>query len=199
MKRILLVMLATIASVSAFANHILDFDVNSGNTGINGNQTVGWQFDVNTQIIVTHLSWYDHGQDGIDEHEVGLWDTGGNLLVSAVLGSGTSEALDGIWRTVDVADTILTVGSGYIVGGYNGATSTDVLKANVSQTVASEITFVDATFSNFGATLDRPTIFSVASSGFYGPSFQYQAVPEPATMVALGLGAAALLRRRRKA
>lgn len=201
MKRILFTTLAVSASISAFAANAINFDVNTGSTGINSNQTVGWQFNVNTEITVTHLAWYDHDQDGIDRHEVGIWAPDGTLITSDILPGGTAATLDGIWRIIDVADVVLTVGNGYIVGGYNGNTSTDVLKYDVNDTVASQLTFVDATFSNINGNFERPTNFSAAVSGFYGPSFNYVdgAVPEPGSMIALGAGIAALLRRRKKA
>lgn len=52
------------------------------------------------------------------------------------------------------------------------------------------------------SSTSQGTTFAAAPNGFSSPLFvqfrQAQAVPEPATMAALGLGAAALLRRRRR-
>jgi len=200
MKSIFAIAAFLAGTVYASANPVLNFDVNSGNSGANNDQTVGWMFNVDSVITVTHLSWYDHDQDGIDEHEVGIWAPDASLVASVVIPSGTAATLDGIWRIVDIPDVVLQVGAGYVVGGYNGASSTDVLKANTSQTVAPQITFVDAMYSETGLGFVRPDQFSIATSGFYGPSFNYQvgAVPEPATMLALAAGGAALLRRRNR-
>lgn len=189
-----------VLSGAAMAQHAIDFDHASGSIGANNGQSVGWQFDVNTSVLATHLTWYDENGDGlVVDHDVAIWDPSGAMIASANIGAGTSETLDGLWRTVDITDVVLSVGAGYIIGGYNPTTS-DVLRSDVtSHVVDSRLDFVDATFSGFGATLERPTNFSVASTGFYGPSFNLAPVPEPATMAALGLGAAALLRRRRKA
>ena len=100
----------------------------------------------------------------------------------------------------------LTPGAGYIIGGENFARSTDFLSFNVSgQVVDPRISFVDATFTGFGSGLNRPTNFSGATTGFYGPGFTIQAVqvtPEPASMVlvATGLiGIGGIVCRRRKA
>jgi len=191
---------ALVLSGAVMAQHAINFDDGSGLIGANSDQSVGWQFDVNTAVFATHLAWHDDGGDGlVARHEVGIWDSGGTLLTSAIIPAGTVATLDGIWRVVDIPDVLLAVGSGYIVGGYNGSTS-DVMRYDVdNHVVDSRLDFVDATFSGINGIFERPTSFSVADTGFYGPSFKLDAVPEPATMAALGLGVAAMLRRRRRA
>ncbi|MCC6403231.1 MAG: DUF4082 domain-containing protein [Fimbriimonadaceae bacterium] len=196
MKRTLILAMASLAGTASAFNAV-DFDPNSGNTGGNNDQSVGWQFDVVNSITVTHLTWFDADLDGLSaRHEIGIWDPNGNLLVSGIMPAGTSANLDGIWRQLDVADTVLSVGTGYIVGGFNGANQSDRLAFNVNQSVNANITFIDATFSGINGIFERPTNFSSAVNGFYGPSFQ--AVPEPATMIALAAGLAALAARRRR-
>ncbi len=65
-----------------------------------------------------------------------------------------------------------------------------------------DISFVSATFSNINTALERPTIFSSATSGFYGPSFTVSttAVPEPSsilgTAVAGAFGCGFILKRK---
>lgn len=197
MKKLSILTLALAVSVSAHAFNAVDFDPNSGSTGANSDQSVGWQFDVINSITVTHLTWFDQDLDGLsNRHEIGIWDSSGTLLVSGIMPSGTSAALDGIWRTLDVTDTVLGPGKGYIVGGFNGGDATDRLAFNVNQTVNPNISFVDATFSDINGVFERPTNFSSADTGFYGPSFQ--AVPEPVSMIALGVGLAALAKKRRR-
>ena len=61
----------------------------SGTPLVNGPYTLGWQFKVNTAIDVTALGVFDSGQDGlVESHDVGIWDSTGNLLVSATVQSG---------------------------------------------------------------------------------------------------------------
>ena len=158
----------------AGATDAVDFVEGSGLCGINQDQSIGWQFNVDTEITVTAMSWYDELQDGLEiGHEVAIWDPLGNLIASTnvTIPAGTAATLEGIWRTVAITPTTLPVGSGYIVGGYNNFHS-ECLNFNVTQTVIPEITYIDATFSGFGATLERPINFSAADNGFYGVGFQ---------------------------
>ncbi len=184
---------------SALAGHAVDFDTATGLAGGNSDQSVGWQFDVIKPVSVTHLSWYDDGQDGLSvDHKVGIWAPDGTLLTSVVIPKGTAATLDGIWRVVPVPSISLSAGTGYIVGGYNGANSTDRLAFNVAQTVAPQLAFFDATYSFINGIFERPTNFSAADNGFYGPSFNF-VVPAPGALSALGLLGLAAGRRRRNA
>lgn len=188
-------------TVPAMALNALNFDVTSGGTAGNNDQTVGWEFDVLSTITVTHLAFYDEGQNGLTQsREVGLWDPTGTLISTGTVLGGTAATLDGVWRLVDVPDVTLALGNGYIIGALNNANNQDPIRSNVTHTfIAPEIRYIDAKFSGLNTLLTRPTQNSVAISGFYGPSFNYiQGVPEPATMSLLGLGALALLRKRRK-
>jgi len=176
---------------SAQAIPVLTFDENTGGNANNGNQSVGWQFDVLSSLTVTGLGWFDENVDGLAvAHRVGIWDPTGALLASAVVPAGTTAPLDGQFRTVAISPITLTVGNGYIVGGENFATNTERLASNVTQTVNPSIRYIDATFSLIGSGFERPTNFSVATTGFYGPSFSI--IPEPSSFVLLGLGLPAL-------
>ena len=102
------------------AGPVLTFDQSLGGTGLNRDQTVGWEFSVVEPVTLTHLTWFDQDQDGLStSHRVGLWDPNGQLVISATIPIGTSSILDGIWRTINVQDLTLSVGSGYIIGGTN--------------------------------------------------------------------------------
>lgn len=183
-------------SAVSIATPVITFDEASGSDAINGDQNVGWQFDVLSAITVTALGWYDQDQNGLGvAHEVGIWGSAGNLLTSAIVPAGTVGALDGVYRTAAISTLNLGIGTGYIVGGLNSSNSGDRLAFDVTQVVNSSIRYIDATFSGLSGTLDRPAFFSAATTGFYGPMFfvgDNAPVPTPATLALFGVGLAGL-------
>jgi hypothetical protein len=175
-KRLALSALGSVLFVApSFAgSNVLEYDVETGSAGGQSDQSVGWQFDVVETITVQALTWADEDLDGLSHsHETGIWAPDGTLLVSVVIPVGTEADLRGIWRSVSVEPVVLTPGTGYIVGGLNASGSTDRLAFDVDLTfVNPAIHFVDATFAPANGNFERPTNFSSAFNGFYGPSFQ---------------------------
>ncbi|MBA6412064.1 PEP-CTERM sorting domain-containing protein [Parahaliea sp. F7430] len=160
-----------------------------------GTYVYGWEFNVNSQITVDHLAIYDSGLDGLAEsHDIGIWNPAGALLLSATIASGTGTVLDGLFRLVDVSNTVLAVGSGYVIAATNF--DVDLMRVNASYlTIGPEISFVESRFLDTGGSLDRPTN-SIGSLKYFGPSFTVidssTAVPIPATLALFGLGLAIL-------
>ncbi|MFT5154163.1 MAG: hypothetical protein ACI841_004170 [Planctomycetota bacterium] len=155
-------------------NSALVFQSGSGSCAANNGQTVGWMFDVVTEVTVTGMSWIDDFHNGVEiAHEVGIWDPSGALIpnTNVVVPTGTIVPLIGDWRVVTIPPTVLTPGTGYIVGGYNGNHS-ECLSFNVTQTVHPSLNIVDAQFSPFGNALEIPLSSSKASNGFYGVGFE---------------------------
>ena len=197
-----LIVFLSIISIPAPAS-VITFDPRTGGSGTNNNQSVGWQFNVVSPITVDALEWYDPTVNGLSTaHTVGIWNPAGVLLTSVLIPVGAAAPLDGLFRSVAITPVSLLAGSGYIIGGENFAMNTDRLACScglggeggpLQQTVDARLAFVNATSSALGAGFTRPTFFSTAREGFYGPSFSAAAaVPEPSTFL-LSIGVAALI------
>jgi len=166
--------------------------------------TRGYSFNVvePNGILVTHLSFFDADSNGLaDNHMVGLWDSAGNLLASSAISAGTVDALDasGKFRARAITPVLLAAGTNYTVGGTFNAGSGDLQAINVTGlTMGTGITYGEARVANNGlSTLTMPTTGGFGFNGLPGGSFNFQAVPEPGTMIALGAGLLAVARRRR--
>ena len=193
-KKVLVLSFAVSMTFTASAS-VITFNPATGGTAANGDQTVGWQFNVLSPLTVTGLEWYDAAGTGLNTaHTVGIWSPAGSLLTSTLVPAGAAAPLDGMFRFESIAPVNLPVGNGYIVGGQNFAASTDLLACGsggpcdgpLVQTVDPRVAFVNATFSNPGG-FTEPTFFSIAHEGFFGPSFS-AVVPEPSSMVLLAIG-----------
>jgi hypothetical protein len=85
-------------------------------------RTDGWTFTVNgtapgDNISVTRLGVYDHLGDGLgNSHPIGLWDSGGTLIVSTSIPSETASPLIGGYRYVDITPVELVAGQSYTIG-----------------------------------------------------------------------------------
>src|SRR5262245_57120066 len=56
--------------------------------------TLGWRFTVNQPISITALGIFDSGQDGLAQsYSIGIWNSGGTMIASGTVSSGTSNPL----------------------------------------------------------------------------------------------------------
>ncbi len=170
----------------------------------------GWQFTVNEPLALTHLGILDvvnindMTPDGFHvAHDVGLYETAGTLLRWATLDQGESGLLVDNFRYAAVPEFILQPGISYVVASHYPATT----PFNADLVISDIAAFGVHPSVNYGAAK-----FGLADSlalpldawdpdgihpYLFGPNFLV--VPEPGTVVLIGLGAIAVLRRRSQA
>jgi hypothetical protein len=195
----------------ACADPAVTFSNLTSTTTINSQETAGWNFTVSGgSISVTDLGVFDSGQTGLDySHQVGIWNSSGQLLVSGTVPAGTAGTLVNQFYYVSVTTTVLGPGT-YDIGAnytqYPG--STDNYLANASGfNTATGIKFNMAEYSadNSGGLLTDPNSISASffTNGVFGPNFEFSAatttaVPEPCTMLLLGSGLVGIAAFRKK-
>jgi hypothetical protein len=182
-------------SFSSVADYAVQTDLSLGNS-----------FTANTTVTVTALGYYNlTGTGFLTPHEVGIFDSAGNLLADTVLPAGSSDPLIGGFRYQAIKPVTLVAGQTYnLVGeaevgdpwGYAGYTGFTVNPAITLGTVS----YIYQSDNVLRDTLlyGSPYIWTAYS----GPNFLISSgVPEPASwamaLIGFGLvGAGARLRRR---
>lgn len=172
-----------------------------------GDWAAGWEFTVSQDIEVTDLGKFDFEANGIVGTGVALYDrtAGGAMLASASL-VGASFEDSGAYRAyyTSITPVTLTPGNTYTIAAVQDGPTEAIFWANNTATYASDITYVRG-IAQSGASL--PATFTSNSpqltgttNGYFGGTFKFQAVPEPASLTLLGMGALGgltMLRRRK--
>ncbi len=171
----------------------------------NGPYTLGWEFTANQNLTVTALGAFDSSQDGlIENHDVGIWDSNGNLLGMATVAAGTVDPLVNQFRYA-AASINLIAGQTYEIGAlWIDGNDPNTFPCNVGcvSGFATDpaITFLMNSYIAGGALAD-PTNHVDNTPAYFGPNFLFttSATPEPGTLVLLGsglLGAVGMVRRK---
>jgi len=203
---------AILGATSAQADD-LALDHSGGGLYVRGSFTnFGWTFTTSEDRAVTALGLFDVGANGlVDAHEVGIWDSTGTLLVSAIVQSQAltpSVSALGDWRFASVASTYLAAGS-YTIGAFfpshpNQLDGDAFVAANGPNipvvTTPGWLTYGQGVFASGTESFVRPTgvIGDTFNPSFFGPNFLSTGVPEPSMwiMMIFGFGAIGFAMRR---
>lgn len=172
--------------------------------------SIGFMFTTNQAVSVTALGYFDENQDGfLTNHEVGIFDLNGTLLVSSLLSAGTSGMLEGHYRYNTVNPTVLAAHSSFVIAattfGYADGFAYGSRNSSISGfTVDSRISVADDA-SRFVYQCDNVLRNPDQMFGytFYGgPNFllapaEASNVPEPASFALGFVGIAGLLLARK--
>jgi hypothetical protein len=164
-----------------------------------GYQDVGWQFQVNTAILVDGLAFWDNTDTS--SHDVGIYsDLTSLLLVSATVLSTDPQEGTGPWRVHSITPYLLQPGV-YDIAAEAG--SDNYTYGPTSMSTMPEITFLEDRYLFENTVLAFPSQSSGGIQGWFGPSFTAvdAPTPEPASWGLLGAGLLCLTgiwRRRRR-
>jgi hypothetical protein len=162
-----------------------------------GPADVGWEFSVNRQLLVTALGFWDPSviTPLRGNHEVGIWDLNGNLLADGTV--LTNSPFTGSFRYVNIAPLTLNEGQTYRIAAFLAPSDGDLYQfGSVLIGANSAITVAHGVSSFAGEGFVFPTA-AFGGNGIFGPNFQAEVIPEPATLALLGLGLARLAVGRR--
>ncbi|HIJ71882.1 MAG TPA: PEP-CTERM sorting domain-containing protein [Planctomycetes bacterium] len=199
MKKVILTVIVTLLLMNGsvlMAEIFPALELERNSTGYSGPgpvlRTHGWEFTVTEDLAVAGLGIFDLFDDGLYlPHEIGIWRSG-DLVYSTTVPAGTEgTVLIDQFRYIETEPFWLTAGETYVIG------NTTVGDPFVGNNNLARITTLPS------ITYER-TLISPSDSGFslptleqefylFGPNFLV--VPEPMTLVMLGVGGL-LLRRR---
>jgi hypothetical protein len=175
----------------------------------NGPFTLGWSFDVTSAITVNGLAVYhDNGVGLLENHDVGIWDALGNLVVSMTVVPGDPCLTDQLgfqeWCTVGVSAK-LAPGTYTIGATWNNLLDPLIFPGTLAGEGIANVNGPGVVFLQngyiAGGVLTDPTNTTGDTMSYFGPNFTYtsSSTPEPGTLMLLGsglLGAVGVLRRK---
>lgn len=178
------------------------FNIISANTYGNAYilpQSFGYQFTPLSDIAVSSLGFFDYLGNGLGEsHTVGIFDSAGNLLTSAVVSSGTGNPLDGAFRYTDIAPVTLSAGGTYTAAALFLTNADVVGYADVEDALVNPAISLGSLPARYifqtGTELQFPTETAALGTTemYYGPNFKLTAVPLPGALIMFGSGIAGL-------
>ena len=143
--------------------------------------TIGYEFNLSSAVTIDALAYWNDGLG--NNHQVGIWDSAGNLLTSTTVLGG--DTVQGHFRWHSIGAYTLAAGNYVIAGEYLGNGDPFVTQAQ-GVTAIPQYTWLGDR-QQFGAGLNYPTFNTggaYGNNGIFMVDFSVAAVPEPATYFA---------------
>jgi hypothetical protein len=162
--------------------------------------TAGWSFQPLTDVSVTALGSFDYLVSAQGPIAVGLWTECGTLLASQTITSGSTLVNECRYEAIPAIQ--LSPDQTYFVGAY--VTSGELMNFSVADPnngtviMAPEIQLGMAAESSVAGFNFPDSTESPSGYVFLAPNFEFQPVPEPATLWLVGTGLLALLATRHR-
>lgn len=194
-----LVALSCLAS-TASANLVHAASWTGGGVESNYDKAIGWQFKATSDMDVTHLGVLDLGDAGLSErHEVGIFNSEGDLLVSTSIPSGLNGDLmldSMIYKSIGLVS--LEKDETYYILADNWQEDA-YLFGDAAVSYSNDLDWLGHSWAAGSSIYD--TAFHEGSDdggilGNLGPGFLYRVAPSPGALALLGLAGCAARRRR---
>lgn len=158
--------------------------------------SLGFEFSLSGTTSIYALAYFNDGTRS--DHQVGLWDTAGQLLASTTVHS--TDTLNGHFNYAAITTLTLSAGNYVIAGTYLGNAAPAPVYLTGVTTAAGYSWVRDLQLSGTGLAFPTQNIGNYGQNGIAVVNFSVTAVPEPETyaMLIAGLALTGVAVRRRK-
>ena len=170
--------------------------------GIGDDLMLGYTFTT-TGMTLNAVGIFDVGSDGLNsDHRVGIWNSGGALIVDQVVSTGGSVSASasalGRWVSTGLAGGSQYIGAGtYTVAGYFDNTSGDAVVVGAAA-INSVATYGAGRYKYTGTFEEPLQNYNPNEEQYFGPGL-FASVPDTGSSLALlGLGFIGLVGFRRR-
>jgi uncharacterized protein DUF4082 len=151
---------------------------NPNNTFNNGlGFSVGWKFTANTNMTVTQLGYFAN-PNLTESHNVAIYTAAGSIVTATTVVAADPRTANFRYHLLPTPVTLMA-GQMYWIMGSSGLVDPYAFQVT-TLTTNPALTYVQSGFTA-GNSLAFPASFPGSPNSYFGPDFQFTAVPEPST------------------